>query len=327
MSEMARGPFRASILLLAYRMERTLRPALAGALAQTVPCEIIVSDDASGDGSVELAREIAAGYTGPHRLIVRANEQNQGLCRHIDTLSKLATGEIFVFMAGDDVSYPERVAKLLAAFDAHPDAYAVGSAVNEVDESDRLLRRGAWHLDSPMDQHKLLHVGKFVTLLGASMAVRRELLEGLPQLTGLVEDNMLTLRASLFGRIYCLREPLLNYRRHGGNLGGTVFVRKGPSRAARRRRYERTIRMYREIADDHERCLQALPQLPLSRRKLGEQIVSMYRLEAEGRAAVLDLPKRRWLKPIWQGLNHPGLRRKSFERALKLAVPRRWLLT
>ena len=85
--------------------------------------------------------------------------------------------------------------------------------------------------------------------------------------------------------------------------------------------------MYREIADDHERCLQALPQLAPSRRKLGEQIVSMYRIEAEGREAVLDLPKRRWLKPIWKGLNHPGLRRKSFERALKLAVPRSWLLS
>jgi glycosyltransferase involved in cell wall biosynthesis len=308
-------------------MEATLRSALAGALAQTVPCEIIVSDDASPDGSVDLAREIMAGYTGPHRVIVRANEQNQGLCRHIDTLSKLATGEIFVFMAGDDVSYPERVAKLLGAFDAHRDAYAVGSAVNEVDESDRLIRRNAWYLDSPMDQHKLLHLGKFVTLLGASMAVRRELLQDLPQLTGLVEDNMLTLRASLLGRVYCLQEPLLNYRRHGGNLSGTVFVRKGPSRAARRMRYERTIRMYREIADDHERCLRALPQLSPERRKLGEQIVSMYRIEAEGREAVLGMPKRRWLKPIWQGLKHPGLRRKSFERALKLAVPRRWLLT
>lgn len=324
---MARGPFRASILLLAYRMEKTLRPALAGALAQTVPCEIIVSDDASGDRSLEIAHEIAASYTGPHELIVRGNEQNQGLCRHIDTLSKLATGDIFVFMAGDDVSYPERVAKLLAAFDAHPDAYAVGSSVNEIDASDRLLRQGAWYLDSPMDQRKLLHLGKFVTLLGASMAVRRELLDGLPQLTGLVEDNMLTLRASLFGRIYCLKEPLLNYRRHEANLGSTVFVRTGPGRSARRQRYERTIRMYREIADDHERCLRALPQLPPQRRWLGEQIVSMYRIEAEGREAVLGLPKRQWLKPIWKGLTHPGLRRKSFERALKLAVPRRWLLS
>lgn len=304
-----------------------MRAALEGALAQTTPCEIIVSDDASGDGALEVAHEIAASYTGPHRLIIRGNERNQGLCRHIDTVAKLATGEILVFMAGDDVSYPERVTKLLSAFDANPDAYAVGSAVDEIDASDKLLRRGAWYLDSPMDQYKLLHLGKFVTLLGASMSLRRELLDGLPTLTGMVEDNMLTLRASLFGKVYCLRESLLGYRRHGGNLGSTVFVRQGPSRVARRRRYERTIKMYREIADDHERCLRALPELPLERRQLGEQIVSMYRIEAESREAVLLLPKHRWLKPIWKGLNHPGLRRKSIERAFKLVVPRRWLLS
>ena len=324
---MERVPYRASILLLTYRMEKTVRPALAAALAQTVPCEIIVSDDGSGDRTLEVAREMTAGYTGPHKLIIRGNEQNQGLCRHIDTVSKLASGEVLIFMAGDDVSYPQRVARLLAVFDAHADAYAVGSAVDEIDASDRLLRRGAWYLQSPMDQRTLLHLGKFVTLLGASMAIRRELLDGLPPLAGLVEDNMLTLRASLFGKIYCLKESLLGYRRHEANLGSTVFVRKGPSRAARRRRYERTIRMYREIADDHERCLQALPQLPPERRQLGEQIVSMYRIEAESREAVLELPKWRWLELIWKGLKHPGLRRKSVERALKLAVPRSWLLS
>jgi glycosyltransferase involved in cell wall biosynthesis len=324
---MTRGPFRVSILLLAYRMEKTLRSALAGALAQTVPCQIIVSDDASRDGSLEIAREVAASYVGPHELIVRGNEVNQGLCRHIDTVAKIASGDILMFMAGDDVSYSHRVARLLAEFDAHPDAFAVGSAVDEIDESDRLLRRGAWYLDSPMDQRKLLHLGKFVTLLGASMSLRRELLDSLPPLTGMVEDNMLTLRASLLGRVYCVRESLLGYRRHQANLGSTVFVRKGPSRAARRQRYERTIRMYREIADDHERCLQALPELALERRQLGEQIVSMYRIEAEGREAVLELPKHRWLKPIWKGLKHPGLRRKSLERAFKLAIPRRWILS
>jgi len=313
--------------MLAYRMETTIRPALESALAQTVPCEIIVSDDASGDRGLEIAREMTAGYTGPHKVIIRGNERNQGLCRHLDTVAKLATGEILVFMAGDDVSYPQRVAKLLAEFDAHTDAYAVGSAVDEIDGSGQLLRRGAWYLHSPMDQHKLLHLGKFVTLLGASMAVRRELFDDLPPLAGLVEDNMLTLRASLFGRIYCLKESLLGYRRHEANLGRTVFVRTGPSRAARRQRYERTIQMYREIADDHERCLQALAQLPPQRRRLGEQIVSMYRIEAESREAVLGLPKMRWLRLIWKGLKHPGLRRKSLERALKLAVPRSWLLS
>jgi glycosyltransferase involved in cell wall biosynthesis len=317
--------FKASIFLLAYRMERTIVEALDSALAQTEPCEIIVSDDASGDRTVELARQRAATYAGPHKVIVRCNSTNQGLCRHIDTLASIADAEIIVFLAGDDVSNPDRVAKLLAVFATHPDAFAVGSAVDEIDNNGVVLRNGAWVLQSPIGQQELLHCGKFITLLGASMAIRRELLQGLPPLVGMVEDNMLTLRASLFGRVYCVKDSLLRYRRHEGNLGSWVYAREADRKAARRKRYERTIRLYREIADDHERCLAALPQLAPERRHLAEQIISMYRIEAEGREVVLTRPKLEWLGPISKGLRHPGLRRKSFERAMKLLIPRRWM--
>jgi hypothetical protein len=180
-------------------------------------------------------------------------------------------------------------------------------------------------LESPLEQRDFVKRGKFVTLLGASMAIRREVLQDLPPLQGMVEDNMLTLRATLFGRVYCVRESLLLYRRHEGNLGSWVYARDPDRKTARRKRYERTIRLYREIADDHARCLAALPKLAPDKRSLGEQIVSMYRIEAQGREVVLTRPKREWLVPICEGLRHPGLRRKSFERALKLLLPRRWM--
>ena len=57
---------------------------------------------------------------------------------------------------------------------------------------------------------------------------------------------------------------------------------------------------------------------------LALQLVQMYRIEADARAAILDRPRREWLGPIWRGLRQPGLRRKSAERALKLLLPRRW---
>ncbi len=314
-----------SIFLLAYRMEKTILDTLESALAQTVPCEIIVSDDASDDRGYELALTRVSQYTGPHRVIVRRNESNQGLCQHLNTLAAIASGDVFVFMAGDDVSYPDRVYKLVSAMQVHPETYAVGSTVDEIDSDGRYLRRGIWGLKSPMDQYRFLHCGKFVTLLGASMAIRRELLIGLPPLRGMVEDNMLSLRASLFGPVYCLHEALLMYRRHADNLGSWVYSREGDRRDARRRRYERTIRMYREIADDHERCLDSLPQLGDAKQKMGRKIVSMYRIEADARESLLGQPRRAWLLHILRGLMHPGLRRKSFERAIKLFLPRRWM--
>ncbi len=50
----------------------------------------------------------------------------------------------------------------------------------------------------------------------------------------------------------------------------------------------------------------------------------MYRLDANTRAGLLDLPRSQWLAPLWRGMKHPGLRHKSTERSLKLMLPRRW---
>jgi glycosyltransferase involved in cell wall biosynthesis len=313
---------KVSIFLMAYRMQDKILEALDGALAQTVPCEIIVSDDASEDLGYELAVARVAQYKGPHRVIVRRNEFNQGLCHHINTLASIATGDVFVFMSGDDVSYPDRVQKLLSAMQEHPEAYAFGSTVDEIDSEGTPLRRMVWGLKSPMSQSRFLYCGKFLTLLGASMAVRRELLIGLPPLQGMVEDNMLTLRASLFAPVYCVANPLLMYRRHDNNLGNWVSAREGDKRTARRRRYERTIRMYREIANDHERCVDSLPQLTKEKREIARKIISMYRLEADAREALLIKSRLEWLPFIYRGLVHAGLRRKSFERLIKTLLPR-----
>jgi glycosyltransferase involved in cell wall biosynthesis len=92
--------------LLAYRTEGTIVEALEAAPAQTEPCEIIVSNDASGECAVELAKKARGNLCGAHMIIVRHNAVNQGLCRHIETLAQIATGNIIVFMAGDDVSNP-----------------------------------------------------------------------------------------------------------------------------------------------------------------------------------------------------------------------------
>lgn len=313
----------ATILVIAYRNEATIAEALRSALAQTVQCEIIVSDDSGGDRTLDVAREVLAGYSGPHRVTVRSTPRNLGLCAHLTELAQLATGDVLVCFAGDDASYPQRVAKLLDRFAAHPQAQIVGSHVDDVDAQGTLLEARTRGTPATIDQRWLLHRGKLAAVLGASMAIRRTLLTGFPPLQGRVEDNMLTLRAVLAGECHCLPDALLAYRRHENNLGDWVFDRSGRGWDGFERRQRRVLAMYREIAADQERCVEARPDLPADRRALGLQLAGMYALEAEMREAILDRPRREWLGPLWRGLRHPGLRRKSAERALKLLLPRR----
>lgn len=312
----------ATILVIAYRMAATIADALRSALAQTVPCEILVSDDSSGDDTLAIARSVLDGYAGPHRVRLRSTARNLGLCAHLNELATEASGDILVFLAGDDIAYPARVETLLAAFD-DPAVQLVGSAVDDIDGSGNILAARVRGLPARVDQRWFLRRGKLATVLGASMALRRELLTTLPPLVGKVEDNMLSLRAALLGDGACVAEPLLGYRRHDNNLGDWVFDRRTGGRAGYEQRQRRVLAMYREIADDQQRCVEARPELPEQRRRLALELAAMYRLEAEMREAILDLPRTRWLGPLWRGLRHPGLRRKSAERLLKLLLPRR----
>ena len=60
------GGWPATFLVIAYRMRDTLPAAVAGAIAQTVPCEIIVSDDSSGDDAFALVRPMLQGLSLIH---------------------------------------------------------------------------------------------------------------------------------------------------------------------------------------------------------------------------------------------------------------------
>lgn len=313
-----------TVLVIAYRMRHTIAESLRSVLAQDVPCEIIVSDDSSGDDTLAIARSIARDYRGPHRLILRSTAHNLGLCAHLNELAALAQGEVLVFQAGDDVAYPGRVGRLLAEFAANPELQLVGSAVDDIDAHGRLLAERVRGLPGRLDQRAFLRRGRMQTVLGASMAIRRELITTLPSLEGSVEDNMLSLRAALLGECRCLPEALLRYRQHGGNLNGWMFDRSGHDYPTYERRNRRVLTMYRQIAVDQERCVEARPELPAERRRLALQLAAMYRLEADMREALLDRPRRQWLHLLWRGLRHPGLHRKSAERGLKLLLPRRW---
>ena len=314
----------ATLLVIAYRMATTITESIASAMAQTVPCEIIVSDDCSGDGTLEAAQAAIAGYVGPHRISVRSTERNLGLCAHLVDLARIASGDVLVFLAGDDVAYPQRVERLLAEMTAHPAAMVVGSTVNDIDVEGRLLASNVRGLPRIVDQRWFLHRGRLLMVLGASMAVRRTLIADLPPLEGMVEDTMLSLRAVLLGECRCLPDALLGYRRHDHNLNDWMNDRSKKDFATYERRTRRVLAMYRNIAADQERCVAACPDLPEERRRLGLGLAEMYRLEADMREALIDKPRSQWLPLFWRGLKHPGLRRKSAERALKLLLPRRW---
>ena len=98
---------------------RYIREALAAAFAQTYrPLEIVVVDDASDDGSWEEIESFCAEQPpDPEiRVVIRRNHTNLGSLGNWEETCSLAYGELLVKADGDDVSSPDRVARIAAAW-------------------------------------------------------------------------------------------------------------------------------------------------------------------------------------------------------------------
>ncbi|WP_296653388.1 glycosyltransferase [Paraburkholderia sp.] len=207
-----------SVLLIAYNQERVITDAVRSVLAQTwTPLEIIISDDASSDGTFTAIEAAVGGYGGPHRVTVRRNEVNQGISAHLSQLAQMAKGELLFVAAGDDVSLPsrcERVVEHWLAHERHPDLIATDlidmDATGDVHapiaptELDGYRNFDDWLAQRPW-------------LVGAAHTWSRRLFERFgPMLPGAAaEDQIMVLRAILSGGALSLREPLVCRRRGG----------------------------------------------------------------------------------------------------------------
>jgi glycosyltransferase involved in cell wall biosynthesis len=99
-----------SAVILSYNGERYLAEAIESALAQTVPCaEVVVIDNGSSDGSLEVAR----GYGGA--TTVRALGANRGIGFARNEGLAVAKGDYVAFLDHDDTWEPRKNELQLAA--------------------------------------------------------------------------------------------------------------------------------------------------------------------------------------------------------------------
>jgi glycosyltransferase involved in cell wall biosynthesis len=218
-----------SFVLLTYNQERYAAEAIRGALAQTYsPLQVVVSDDASTDGTFEVLRGAVAGYSGPHDLLVRRNPRNVGIADHINTVMGLAKGSILVVAAGDDVSLPNRVESCVKAMVARPELLSMCCGTRAIDAEGNVHPewgdKSAYFWEEPVRERgerltRYLEHGKPL-ILGCANAFRRELHDRFGPLHRDVvnEDNVYTFRAHLLGEVDRIDEVGVLYRRHPGTL-------------------------------------------------------------------------------------------------------------
>ena len=215
--------------IFAYNHERFIEDAIRGALSQTYqPLEIIISDDQSTDGTFAIMQRVVAGYAGPHRVVLRQNDRNLGVGSHVNAVVAASSGDLIVGAAGDDVSVPERVRILHAAWLQQGRPGSISSMASVIDAQGCVVSGRYTGYDGQFPEvgerpeTSLIRYAQDGSrnLLGCTAGWNRAVFDTFGPISSDVinEDNVIGFRSWLLSRVGYIEDILVGYRTHGTNL-------------------------------------------------------------------------------------------------------------
>lgn len=210
-----------SFIIISFKQEKFIRESIRSALKQTYEqLEIIISDDCSPDNTFSIIEDELNNYRGFHKILLNRNPTNIGLVRNLEKAVSLATGDLLVIQAGDDISLPERTEKLVFAWQKPYLVDLVCSDVFLMDESGKTTKTGWFDPPVfPLTLEEALNSGKCYAL-GCAAAYTPKLFRAYPAIHQHVfqEDNILTFRALLGNGVRSIPDQLVGYRQHSQNI-------------------------------------------------------------------------------------------------------------
>lgn len=229
------GPPAAAIVIPCFDMAEWIADAVASALAQTVPVEVVVRDDASSDGTHERAIE-AAKAAFPRslatRFVVLRGARNVGLGLNFSlALRETRSRWVFNFDA-DDLSAPDRVEGTLAAIGSQSTSVI---AFAGCDQAARLESLPGF--DEYANAAETPSVLAPSVMIGAAMAIDRCLIEAFGPLGEGVfaHDLHLRTRSLALGDTALVDRILVKRRIHARNLSHALVAARSVAQADRLR--------------------------------------------------------------------------------------------
>lgn len=211
---------KVSVILSSYNHARFLPQALDSVLAQTYrDFEILLTDDGSSDGSLEIAREYEARHPSVVRVFTHPGNRNLGISATCNLSLSHMRGEYWGGLASDDVWYPDKLARQVAFLDERPGVGLVYGYAHIIDEDGRRLpgTRDDDDISSEPDPAARLIAGNVIS--GGTCLVRSECVRrvGPYDVTLIYSDWELWVRILSHWGVGYMDLPLAMYRHHGGN--------------------------------------------------------------------------------------------------------------
>lgn len=117
-----------------YNAGEYLRMAVLSIVQQTYPCwELFLIDDGSTDNALQSIADI-----NDARIRIFRDGKNKGLAARLNECIDLANGQYLARMDQDDVSYPERFARQIAAMQNNPTLDLLATRAVTIDENNHI---------------------------------------------------------------------------------------------------------------------------------------------------------------------------------------------
>lgn len=220
-----------SVVCLCYNQAAFVEESIRSVLNQTYGnIQIVVVDDASTDGSVDIIRKLA--HENP-TLTVLALPENAGNCKAFNMGLALCKGDFIIDFATDDVMLPERIERQVGHFSALDESYGVSFTdaiyINEKgktirDHNSYLLRKGLIKTIPEGDVYGELLQRYFVA--SPTMMVRRTVMDALQGYDESLsyEDFDFWIRSSRNFKYAFLNEKLTKIRRSKRSMSSGWYL-------------------------------------------------------------------------------------------------------
>ncbi|PTR16271.1 glycosyltransferase involved in cell wall biosynthesis [Nitrosospira sp. Nsp2] len=215
-----------SVALASYNGERYIGEQLDSIARQTrLPDELIISDDASTDSTPAIVYDFAQRVPFPVRFI---QHERLGSTRNFELAIAECKGDIIFLCDQDDVWYPNKAETIEGVFISTPEAGAVFTDADVVDENLQPLGSRLWRFFRfKSEEQAQLAAGDALGVLlrhpvatGATMAFRSSFRDFVLPMPPTWHDAWIALLIGASSHLVALPIPLIAYRQHGHNQIG-----------------------------------------------------------------------------------------------------------
>lgn len=323
---------RISVILAAYRGEKFIGEQLESLRLQTrLPDELLIGDDSgTDDATARAVQSWIRARKPPFEVRFFRNTPPLGVNGNFRSLGERASGDIVLFCDQDDYWLPEKIARLAAVLEHHPEAEAVCGFSFLTDGA--LVSFGNQD-GSEMEAVRKMSPGKLFRAFlrntvvgnGHNIAIRKRSLVRLPAWDGLfLYDAWLLRSCAAAEKLLFLPERLTLHRVHGanltigsrGNTGGKLHPRlqellHSPPPVDE---FQHLLAQW-ELFRKNLRASPLAAEIPAHNFRLLDECVSYYRIRIDYRRR--SLPGRVFIPPeLFRGYFRFGNRFRSIARDL-----------